>query len=113
MSTGFIVVAVNLAIAGTIIYLTFIKPAVVRERLRRDGEDGTGTIKEVKDTGSTLNESPLVKITLSVKPDNKDEIFDVILKTYVPRINPGKYQPGMVVRVRFDSSKKQAMIIED
>lgn len=61
--------------------------------------DGRGTIVEVRDTGTTMNEAALFAFTLDVALPG-EQPYRAVTKMLIGRTNFGVLQPGMVVAVK-------------
>ena len=94
-----------------LIYKLVVGPALNARRLMKTGLPGRATIKEVRDTGVTINNSPQVKLILEVK-NNLGQTYEVSIRTLVSRINPGLYRPGMQVPVKIDPANEKNVVID-
>jgi len=65
----------------------------------KTGFPGKAVIKEVHDTGVTINNNPQVKLVLEVT-NKLGVIYKANARTLVSRLNAGMYQPGMTVPVQ-------------
>lgn len=87
-----------------------IGPTLNARRLMKTGTPGTALIKEVKDTGVTVNDSPQVKLLLELK-NSFGQRYETFVRTLVPRINPTRFQPGMVVPVMIDPNNEKNVVL--
>jgi hypothetical protein len=94
-----------------LIYKLVVGPALNARRLMKTGLPGRATIKEVRDTGVTINNSPQVKLILEVK-NTLGQTYEVSIRTLVSRINPGLYRPGMQVPVKIDPVNEKNVVID-
>ncbi len=92
-------------------YKLFFGPMILANRLQKTGIPGKATIKEVRDTGITINNSPQVKLILDVK-NSFGQIYTTTVRTLVSRLQPNLYQPGMVVPVKIDPKNENVVIID-
>lgn len=92
-------------------YKLFFGPMILANRLQKTGISGKATIKEVRDTGVTINNSPQVKLVLDVK-NSFGQIYTTTVRTLVSRLQPNLYQPGMVVPVKIDPKNENIVIID-
>lgn len=87
---------------------------IVRRRIRdidlKSWLPAEATILEVQDRG-TVNEDILVGIKLEVRPPALPP-YQTETKEVVPRIQPNRYWPGMVVNVLYDPKKPERVEIE-
>lgn len=67
----------------------------------RIGKPATGTIVRLIDTGTTINDDPVVEFVLHViLPDGKS--YEARTKALVSRLDIPSIQPGRVVPVKYD-----------
>jgi nitrate/nitrite transporter NarK len=103
------------------IALTFIFPARLARKVLGLGGDkkqeqwlltyGTpakATVTGLADTGTTINDNPLVKLTMQIEPDFGSE-FTATLEVLVSRLNIPRV--GDVLHVRYDPQKPSVMMI--
>ncbi len=113
-SFGIYIVAGILIVFGGMFFLfykLFFQQMILASRLQKTGLPGKATIKEVHDTGVTINYSPQVRLVLDVK-NSFGQIYTTSVKTLVSRIQPNMYQPGMVVPVKIDPKNEKNVIID-
>ena len=84
---------------------------ILAGRLAKTGLPGKAVIKEVHDTGITINNNPQVKLVLEVK-NNLGLVYTATTRTLVSRLNPGMYQPGMTVPVKIDPENENNVVID-
>jgi hypothetical protein len=80
-------------------------------RLAKTGSPGKAVIKEVHDTGVTINNGPQVKLVLEVK-NNLGQVYHTTIRTLVSRLQPNLYQPGMAVPVLIDPKNENNVVID-
>lgn len=74
----------------------------IQNRLMKEGEDATGKITEMHETGITVNgDNPLVEVTLEVKT-KAGETFTAKTKAAVVRASLFKFAVGKELGVKFD-----------
>jgi hypothetical protein len=77
-------------------------------RIKAHGIEADATILAISDTGVTLNKNPYVKLRLRVEPMGmpayETEVKAMVSRVAIPR-------PGDGVRVKFDSSKPEDVIV--
>lgn len=113
-SAGIYIAAGMIAVFGgmfVLFYKLFFAPMILEARLKKTGIAGKALIKEVHDTGVTINNSPQVKLVLEVK-NYLGQTYTTTLRTLVSRLNPALYQPGMTVPVKIDPNNEQVLIID-
>ncbi len=91
------VTMVAAAIAGLVV------PRMLNAALRRNGQPATAKVLAVRDTGSTVNNQPVVRIKLEVHPPGGVP-FEAVAEDSISRI--AFPRPGTEVSVRFDPRTK-------
>jgi hypothetical protein len=94
-----------------VIYKLLIAPSLLSARLQKTGIDGKALIKEVRDTGVTINNNPQVKLIVEIK-NYLGQTYTATLRTLVSRINPFAYQPGMIIPVKIDPKNDNNVVID-
>ncbi|MBK7433068.1 MAG: hypothetical protein IPI66_03635 [Chitinophagaceae bacterium] len=114
-SAGIYITAGILLIFGGMFYLfyrLFFAPMILAARLKKTGLPGQATIREVLDTGVTINNNPQVKLVLDVK-GSLGQRYDATIRVLVSRIRPNLYQPGMTVAVLIDPNNEKNIVLDD
>ncbi len=92
-------------------YKLFFGPMILASRLRKTGVPGKAVIKEVRDTGVTINNSPQVKLLLEIK-NSFGQKYETTIRTLVSRLQPFIYQPGMTIPVLIDPKDDKIVVID-
>jgi len=92
-------------------YKLIFGPMILASRLRKTGLPGKALIKEVHDTGVTINNSPQVKLLLEIK-NSLGQKYTTTIRTLVSRLNPQLYQPGMTIPVLIDPNDDNKVVID-
>jgi len=92
-------------------YKLFFGPMILASRLRKTGLPGKAVIKEVRDTGVTINNSPQVKLLLEIK-NSFGQKYTTTVRTLVSRLQPFIYQPGMTIPVLIDPKDDKIVVID-
>lgn len=69
--------------------------------IRKSGTAATARVLELRDTGMTLNQNPIVSMRVEVHADGL-EPFEATMKALVGRLDVPLVQPGAVLPVKFD-----------
>ena len=96
--------AATFGLMGLSMLFTFGSPVVASIQnsiVRESGRSASVKIIEVKDTRMTINEAPVVRLTLEVFPDTGAP-FEAQTETVISRVDIPQFQPGTMVRVKFD-----------
>ena len=78
--------------------------------LARNGLDGQATIKAVRDTGTTMNENPLVEFDLQVQPAHGMP-YDVTIQQLTSRLTAAQYTPGTVLPCKVDPNASSKVLL--
>jgi hypothetical protein len=92
-------------------YKLFFGPMILASRLRKTGLPGKALIKEVRDTGVTINNSPQVKLLLEIK-NSLGQKYTTTVRTLVSRLQPQLYQPGMTIPVLIDPKDDNIVVVD-
>ena len=112
-SEGLYIAAGMLLLAGGmgfLFYKLIFGPMMLASRLQKTGIPGKALIKEVRDTGVTINNSPQVKLLLEIK-NSFGQKYTTTIRTLVSRLQPFIYQPGMTIPVLIDPKDENKMVI--
>ncbi len=77
----------------------------------KDGVAAQGTILRTWDTGTTINDNPVVGFALNVTPST-EPAFQVEMKQLVSRIQIGAFLPGATVQVMYDPNDHKKVKIQ-
>jgi hypothetical protein len=80
------------------------------QRLMATGLVGQATITAVRETGTSVNESPVVEFRLQVALDGRDP-YAVTHRQVVSRLVVGNFAPGATVPVRIDPADTAEVLI--
>lgn len=69
--------------------------------IRKSGTTATARVLELRDTGMTLNENPVVSLRVMVQPDGLPP-FEATMKALVGRLDVPRVQPGAILPVKYD-----------
>lgn len=72
------------------------------EELRQRGVSAPAEILTIWDTGWTINDDPVIGMSVRVRPADRPPFEARIEKTAISRIAVPQFQPGQAVMVRFD-----------
>ncbi|NPU84244.1 MAG: hypothetical protein HPY65_07120 [Syntrophaceae bacterium] len=79
-----------------------------KDRWMTDGTDARAEVLEIRDTGLTMNNDPMVALTLMVKP-RYGSSFQVQTKTWVSRVAIPR--AGDVIDIRYDPTDPQRVLV--
>ena len=101
---------VPLGVAGFFLYRMF-KNMNQNSALVKTGVSAPAVIINAEDTGTTMNDSPQVRLTLQITPANRPP-FQAVTTTFVGRLQVGMIVPGSSVTVRYDPNDISKVAIE-
>ena len=109
--TRYSLVAVAVLFAGSMLTMfgSALLSAVGNQRLRNEGQRGEAVILDMWDTGTTVNENPLVGFRLQVEPISGAP-FEAETENLVSRLDVSQIQPGTRVPVRYDPRTKKVAL---
>jgi hypothetical protein len=115
---------------NTMITLSFILPIVfgvgitvivlvwVRRFMRtmtganlKDGTPAQATILRIWDTGTTINDNPVVGFLLEVRPQNLPA-YQAESKSMIPRLSISQFQPGATIPVKIDPQNQARVALD-
>jgi len=82
-----------------------------QNRLLKTGVSARAVIKELRDTGVTVNNAPQVKLLLEVSPPTGAPYL-VETKTLISRLEIPSFQPGTELAVKIDPNNKNKIAID-
>jgi hypothetical protein len=101
---------VPLGVTGYFLYRMF-KNMNQNSGVLKTGISAPAVILNAEDTGTTMNESPQVRLTLQVNPAYGAP-FQAVTTTFIGRLQIGLITPGASVTVRYDPSDPTKVAIE-
>ena len=108
-----IVVPIVLSIAITLIVLVWVRK-FMRNMTGANLKDGTpaqATILRIWDTGTTINDNPVVGFLLEVHPQNLPA-YQAESKSMIPRLSIPHFQPGASVPVKIDPRNQSRVALD-
>lgn len=92
-------------------YRLFFAPMILANRLRKTGIAGKAVIREVHDTGVTINNNPQIKLVLDVK-NSFGQVYTATIRTLISRLQPQMYQVGMTIAVLIDPKDENKIVVD-
>lgn len=80
--------------------------------LQETGRTADATILEISDTGTTVNENPVVHFVLDVRPGDYPA-FQAETEMLISRLQIPMIQPGTVVVVKYDPDTQRVALAKD
>jgi hypothetical protein len=106
---GQIWVVVSLVLAA--VYLLMIRRANKADRLRHVGTPGKAIIEGMTQTGTYVNEQPVVKLDLEVQPDGLPA-YSLKKKGIVPLMALGQLGVGNALPIHVDPNDRENIVID-
>jgi len=106
---GLILALAILVMAGLLL-LSQSRKGSAEEEIRLHGADGTARIISLVDTGSRYNYNPEVIVKMEVRPE-KGTPFQAEVRTVIPMVDLPGYQPGTLLRVKYDPGDTSRVVI--
>jgi hypothetical protein len=119
---GMTVAIIASPVFGTIFSLIFIiifggvfwsifRPMSVQNKLLQTGVPARAVIKELRDTGVTVNNAPQIKLLLEVIPSTGAPYL-VETKMLISRLETSMFQPGTELAVKIDPNDKNKIAVD-
>jgi len=103
------------AIIGVVLYVLYLKvwkPMQASKAILQNGLPGKARVLAIADTGMTVNDSPSVRLTLEVTPDNRmSGPYQTELRTLINRLQVAQFQPGARLLIKYDPNNPMAVAI--
>jgi hypothetical protein len=113
MSIGFTISAMGLFIFAFLTLCLFVGGMIVgavnNRMILARGEGAIATILKISETGTTINDSPVVRFLLRVTPQDRPP-FQAEAERLVSRLEIPQFQPGRVVDVKFNPDTKAVAV---
>jgi hypothetical protein len=103
---GFFVLASTGLQVGASIVRGLANRAVLAE-----GKSATAEIVQVRDTGESINDNPVVDVLLEVRPPDRSP-FQAEAQLIVSRLQIPQFQPGAFVQVKYDPDSHAVAIMQ-
>ncbi|MGH2626787.1 MAG: hypothetical protein ACRDHY_09080 [Anaerolineales bacterium] len=101
-----------LAAASTILLVGApIASGMTNRSLLERGQPADARILQMWDTGTTINQNPVVRMLLEVSPPGGSP-FQAEAERLISRLQIPQIQPGAMVRVRYDPQSKAVAIVD-
>ena len=113
-SSGIYIAGGMLVVFGGMFFLfykLFFGPMIMSSRLQKTGISGKALIREVHDTGVTINNNPQVKLVIDVK-NYLGQTYSTTMRVLVSRLQPNMYQTGMTIPVKIDPKNENNVVVD-
>lgn len=93
------------------VYWSIFRPMMMQNKLLKTGISANAVIKELHDTGVTVNNAPQIKLLLEVFPPTGLPYL-VETKMLISRLQTSSFQPGMELAVKIDPDDKDKVVVD-
>lgn len=107
---GSIFALIFIAVFGGV-YWSIFRPMMMQNKLLKTGVPARAVIKELHDTGVTVNNAPQIKLLLEVTPQ-MGMPYLVETKMLISRLQSHAFQPGMELMVKIDPNDKDKVAVD-
>ena len=105
-----IIAAGSLMVASTVLLVgASVASSRANRALLANGQPAQATVLNIRDTGTTINNNPVVRLVLEVQPPGGAP-FQAETERLIPRLQVPQVQPGAVVAVRYDPHTKDVAL---
>jgi len=105
-------VVLILTLVFSIVYKKVFKPLMVSDHLLATGVPTPGKLLKIWETGTMVNQRPLVGMSVEVNPPRLGTPYTVDTKSVLSLLEISKYQPGAPLRLRVDPENKMNVAVE-
>jgi hypothetical protein len=88
-----------------------IVSAIHNRAVLANGLPAQATILKVSDTGTTINNDPVVRLLLEVQPPDQPT-FQAETERLISRLQIPQVQPGAVVQVKYDPASRAVALLD-
>ena len=115
----FTAIIVIFSIVATVVPLVFVarfmsklfKGNAMKQQLLQTGIPAQATITAMQDTGTRINDNPMIALTLNVEVPGRP-VYQVVVQEIVPLVGLGMIQPGRAFAARVDPSNPNNVAID-
>ena len=113
MITLSVVAPIVLSIVITLIVLVWVRKFMrnMTGANLKNGLPAQATILRIWDTGTTINDNPVVGFLLEVRPQNLPT-YQAEAKSMIPRLSIPQFQPGAIVPVKIDPQNQARVALD-
>jgi hypothetical protein len=109
--TPWVAATIAFGIGATVFFIaSMVIGGMSNIMIEAKGQDAEAQIVRINDTGTRINDNPVVEFTLQVRPAGFPPFTGAARKT-ISIVELAQYQPGRTVRVKFAPGKDQVAIV--
>ena len=108
-----VIVPIVLGVVITVIALVWVRKFMrsMTGANITNGMAAQATIVRIWDTGTTINDNPVVGFLLEVRPQNMPA-YQAEAKSMIPRLSIPQFQPGAIVPVKIDPQNQARVALD-
>jgi hypothetical protein len=109
-----VIIPIVLSIVITVIVLVWVRRfmgKVTGADLKATGMPAQATVLRIWDTGTTVNDNPVVGFLLEVRLQNQ-AAYQAEAKSMIPRLAVPQFQPGAIVPVKIDPQNSARVALD-
>jgi len=109
--TPWVILTIAFGVGATVFFIgSLIASGMSNILIEAKGQDAVAEILSINDTGTRINDNPVINFSLRVRPMFQPEFLGQARRT-ISIIELPQYQPGKTVRVKFVPGKEQVAIV--
>jgi|SRR5688572_4576813 hypothetical protein len=109
--TPWVILTIAFGVGATVFFIaSLIASGMSNILIEAKGQDADAEILSIKDTGTRINDNPVLNFSLRVRPMAQPEFIGQARRT-ISIIELPQYQPGKVVKVKYVPGKEQVAIV--
>ena len=109
--TPWVILTVALGLGATVFFIaSLIAGGMSNILIEAKGQDAEAEILSIKDTGTRINDNPVITFSLRVRPMTQPQFVGQARRT-ISIVELPQYQPGKVVKVKYVPGKEQVAIV--
>ncbi|MBL8685461.1 MAG: hypothetical protein JNK05_40170 [Myxococcales bacterium] len=93
------------------VVMPLFKGAAQKQALLQTGVPAQVTVMAMQDTGTRINDNPMIQLTLNVEIPGRP-VYQVVVQEIVPMLALGMLQPGRPLGARVDPNNPQSVAID-
>jgi hypothetical protein len=109
-----VLIPIVLGVVITVVVLLWVRRFMGKMTgadLKGIGVPAQATVLRIWDTGTTINDNPVVGFLLEVQPQNQ-AAYQAETRSMIPRISVSQFQPGAVVPVKIDPQNTTRIVLD-
>ena len=84
----------------------------INRSIRAEGVLAEAEVINLQDTGTTINNNPVVRLSLEVRPKNEPSFY-ADAEQLISRLAIPRYQPGSLIKVWYDPDSQEVALADE